>query len=359
MNDSALVTVIVPVYNVEEKLNKSINSLMNQSYKNIEIILVDDGSTDSTAKLCDEFAERDNRIIVIHKNNGGVSSARNAGIEAANGKYVMFVDSDDYTDEKSCEVMVNAIEKYDVDMIIASYYTVYNGKVMKHICPEKVYKSISDIKEDFRLIYLDCFLNSPWNKLFKREFITKTFDENMKYFEDYYFVLDYMDNIKSMATIETPLYYYVEDTGNSLTKVFREDTFDVFPKIYNRQKEFCHNYLGYEFDDELKSSLLYGFYNTAQKLVYSDYSKKNKIDMINKWFNDDTIKSEIDKGFLDFVNSNCGKQFKIAYRYIIKRQAVNLYYMLKIKKLLNPMLQFIKNILKGSKEQYDVNKPNR
>ena len=99
---------------------------------------------------------------------------------------------------KSCEVMVKAIEKYDVDMVVSSYNTVYNGKVVKHICPEKVYNSVESMKDDFRLIYLDCFLNSPWNKLFKKEHITKGFDENMRYFEDYYFVLDYMDNIRNL-----------------------------------------------------------------------------------------------------------------------------------------------------------------
>ncbi len=271
------VSIIMPVYNVSEKLNKSLNSLINQTYSNIEILLINDGSTDNSGEVCDKYAQNDNRIKVVHKKNGGVSSARNIGLEIATGKYIMFVDSDDYTDEKSCEVMVKAIEKYDVDMVVSSYNTVYNGKVVKHICPEKVYNSVESMKDDFRLIYLDCFLNSPWNKLFKKEHITKGFDENMRYFEDYYFVLDYMDNIRNLVTIDTPLYYYIEDTGNSLTKVFREDTFDVFPKIYLRQKEFCHKYFGNEFDNELKSSLLYGFYNTAQKLIYSKGSKDNKI----------------------------------------------------------------------------------
>lgn len=353
------VSIIMPVYNVSEKLNKSLNSLINQTYSNIEILLINDGSTDNSGEVCDKYAQNDNRIKVVHKKNGGVSSARNIGLEIATGKYIMFVDSDDYTDEKSCEVMVKAIEKYDVDMVVSSYNTVYNGKVMKHICPEKVYNSVESMKDDFRLIYLDCFLNSPWNKLFKKEHITKDFDENMRYFEDYYFVLDYMDNIRNLVTIDTPLYYYIEDTGNSLTKVFREDTFDVFPKIYLRQKEFCHKYFGNEFDNELKSSLLYGFYNTAQKLIYSKGSKDNKIKTLNNWLNNTTIKTSINENFIDYINKNSNKQLKVAYSYIINEQLNKLYYMLKIKQIINPMLQVIKNIIKGNVKQYDVNKPNR
>lgn len=353
------VSIIVPVYNVFKKLDRSISSLINQSFRDIEIILVDDGSTDDSGELCDKYAADDNRIKVIHKVNGGVSSARNTGIEAATGEYIMFVDSDDYTDERSCEVMLNAIENYGVDMIVSSYNTVYNGKVMKHICPEKVYESVYDIKDDFRLIYLDCFLNSPWNKLFKRELIKNKFDENMPYFEDYYFVLDYMDNIKSLATIETPLYYYVEDTGSSLTKIFKKNTFDVFPKIYLRQKAFFHKYIGTEYDNQLKTDLLYGFYNTAQKLIYSEGSKKYKTDIINSWYENDVVKSEISTDLIEFVNENSGKQFKIAYGYIIKRQTDKLYNMLVLKKLLNPVLQIVKNIIKGRKKQYNIDKPNR
>lgn len=359
INNENKISIIVPVYNVGEKLNRSVDSLINQTYKNIEILLINDGSTDNSGTLCDKYAQRDSRIKVIHKKNGGVSSARNIGISEATGKYIMFVDSDDYTDEKTCQVMINAIEKYDVDMIVASYNTVYNGKVMKHICPEKVYDSVESMKDDFRLIYLDCFLNSPWNKLFKRELIKNKFDESMRYFEDYYFVLDYMDNIKSLATIETPMYYYIEDTGSSLTKVFREDTFDVFPKIYLRQKEFCHKYIGDGFDNELKSSLLYGFYNTAQKLVYSKGSKKYKLSMINNWLNNYVIKTELDNNTLQYINAHSNKQFKIAYKYIINKEPKKLYRMLILKKVSNPVLQMVKGIVKGNIKRYNINNSNR
>ena len=144
-----LISIIVPVYNVENKIRRCLDCLVNQSYKNIEIILVNDGSTDDSGAICDRYAAGDERVRVIHKKNGGVSSARNRGLDEASGLYIMFVDSDDYIEKNACEVMIDAIEKYGVDLIVASYNTVYNGKVMRHICPEKVYSRVSDIKEDF------------------------------------------------------------------------------------------------------------------------------------------------------------------------------------------------------------------
>ena len=103
------VSIIVPIYNVEKYLSKCIESILSQTYKNIEIILVDDGSPDNSPQICDEYAKKDDRIIVIHKANGGVSSARNAGIDIATGKYIGFVDPDDYIENNMYELMVNKI----------------------------------------------------------------------------------------------------------------------------------------------------------------------------------------------------------------------------------------------------------
>ena len=105
--------------------------------------------------------------------------------------------------------------------------------------------------------------------------------------------------------------------------------------------------------------MLYGFYNTAQKLIYSKGSKDNKIKTLNNWLNNTTIKTSINENFIDYINKNSNKQLKVAYSYIINEQLNKLYYMLKIKQIINPMLQVIKNIIKGNVKQYDVNKPNR
>ena len=116
MNET--ISIIIPVYNVEKYLNKCLNSVIEQTYKNIEVILIDDGSTDNSGKICDEYAKNDIRIKIIHQQNGGVSTARNNGLEHATGKYITFVDSDDYIEKEMIETMAKKIMKKNADIVI-------------------------------------------------------------------------------------------------------------------------------------------------------------------------------------------------------------------------------------------------
>ena len=125
-----LISVVVPVYNVEKYIDKCINSIINQTYKNLEIILVDDGSPDNCGNICDEYAKKDNRIIVIHKENGGLSDARNTGIEVSKGKYITFIDSDDYISDNYVSFLYNLIIEYKADISIGKHYVLYeNGEI--------------------------------------------------------------------------------------------------------------------------------------------------------------------------------------------------------------------------------------
>ena len=132
MKKNNLISIIVPIYNVEKYLKKCIDSIINQTYKNLEIILVDDGSPDNCGKICDEYAKKDNRIKVIHKENGGVSSARNVGVENATGEYIGFVDSDDYIEKDMYEVLINNLKKENADISIISNYEVYKNKIIEN-----------------------------------------------------------------------------------------------------------------------------------------------------------------------------------------------------------------------------------
>ena len=126
------ISVIIPVYNVEKFIEQSIKSVLNQTYKNLEIILVDDGSTDSSGSICDEYSKKDKRIKVIHQDNKGLSGARNSGLDIATGKYIMFLDSDDYFENNSCEILYSEIEKKQADYVIGNYiHTKYNGEKWK------------------------------------------------------------------------------------------------------------------------------------------------------------------------------------------------------------------------------------
>lgn len=166
------ISVIMPVYNVEKFIKQSIESVIKQTYTNLEIIIVDDGSTDSSGKICDKYSKKDNRIKVIHKENGGLSSARNVGLDNATGKYVMFIDSDDFFENNSCEVLYNEIKSKNADYVIGNYiHTTYEGKKWDNpLFDLNIYNnfklSITDYKKSFFV------MNSVvWNKIFKREFI--------------------------------------------------------------------------------------------------------------------------------------------------------------------------------------------
>ena len=124
------ISIIVPIYNVEKYLERCVDSLVNQTYENIEIILVDDGSPDYCPQLCDEYAKKDSRIVVIHKKNGGLSDARNYGLCKASGEYILYVDSDDYIELDSCEKLVNGMAN-NVDMVVGAYKELRNNKVIE------------------------------------------------------------------------------------------------------------------------------------------------------------------------------------------------------------------------------------
>lgn len=166
------ISIIVPVYNVEKYIKQSVESVLNQTYKNLEIILVDDGSKDSSGNICDEYSKKDQRIKVIHKENGGLSSARNAGLDIATGKYIMFLDSDDYFENNSCEVLYNEIEKTNADYVIGNYiHVTYDGiKWDKPLFDVNTYDNFKVSIKDYEKSFF--VMNSVvWNKIFKREFL--------------------------------------------------------------------------------------------------------------------------------------------------------------------------------------------
>ncbi len=158
-----MVSVIVPVYKSRETLVRCVESLRNQTIEELEIILVDDGSPDGSGKICTELSKEDARIRVIHKENGGVSSARNAGIEKAKGEYLLFADSDDYVEPDLVEKLLDGIGQDD--MAICGFHHHYQGRDIVRI-PEVPGQSG---EENFLALYGQGFLNMPWNKLYKRE----------------------------------------------------------------------------------------------------------------------------------------------------------------------------------------------
>ena len=220
MMENPLISVIVPVYNVEKYLERCVNSIINQTYQNLEIILVDDGSPDNCGAICDEFAEMDNRIKVIHKENGGLSSARNTGLDIATGEYIAFVDSDDWLELDTYEWFISAIK--DNDIAICGHRTVSKG------C-EIVVDIFEDEFLDYDSLWTEIFVklnNAAWNKLYKASIIKDLkFQIGILHGEDLIFNLNYIKNCKSGVINRTPLYNYYKREGSITSSVFSKNRF--------------------------------------------------------------------------------------------------------------------------------------
>lgn len=231
--EKPLISVIVPIYKVEKYLNKCVKSIINQTYKNLEIILVDDGSPDNCGKICDKLAERDDRIRIIHKKNGGLSSARNAGIEIANGEYIGFVDSDDYIKEDMYEILLNLIKKYDADVSICNLYDVIDGN-------ECIRNKENGIREYSRLdilkeVLLDKNIQSyAWNKLYEKELFDEIKYPIGKKYEDIGTTFYLFEKCNKIVVTSEPEYYYLKRADSLVNNVTESTILDYTEIIIQR-----------------------------------------------------------------------------------------------------------------------------
>lgn len=232
-----LISIIIPVYNAEKYINRCIKSIVNQSYQELEIIVVNDGSTDNSLSICTTLAMQDNRIKVISQENGGVSKARNTGIRFAKGEYVMFLDSDDYMLPDMCKTMLDVLQGKHVDCVICGIQEPECGLW----CPQRSidYSTLVDFKRDF-IYQLNTELLSPcWNKIFKRQLITNLFNDNISFGEDLIFDLEYLNNCTCLSFITTPLVYHDKQVAGSLvTKTGLQRLMDI-EKIHKVIMQFA------------------------------------------------------------------------------------------------------------------------
>ncbi len=223
MND--LVSIVIPVYNVEKYLDKAVQSVVDQTYKNIEIYLVDDGSKDGSGKMCDLWKSRDDRIRVIHKENGGLSSARNAALDVCRGDYVYFMDSDDYIDEKTIELMLEVAYKTGARMVEAPFIHVYENKT-------SVRANFEDIRtmDTVEAIKFDLGAGggavSACSKLYVREIFRDYRFAEGKLNEDHFSIVDLLSKAENIAVEPKPLYYYYHRKNSITTKGFSQKSLD-------------------------------------------------------------------------------------------------------------------------------------
>ena len=243
-----LVSVIVPFYNPGENLKKCLESLVNQTYHNIEIILIDDGSTDQSLEIATQYAKTDNRIILEKQKNQGVSSARNRGIEVANGDYFSFIDSDDYIELDTYEYLLNLLEEKRVDVVNYEHYITYSDKEIVHELSADSYGLFDKNQAQYQLLYNVQF---ACNKLFPRKIIEDLkFDETILRGEDTLFAKMAFDRANTFWFDRRPLYHYMQTEESAVRGKFRKTQLSIM-KLY----DVC-----IPFYEEKYPELLNGFY---------------------------------------------------------------------------------------------------
>lgn len=208
-----LISLIIPCYNAESTLSKCLDSVINQSYRNIEIIVINDGSTDETSKILKQFQDDDSRIIVINQENSGVSKARNQGIQIASGDYICFVDSDDWVENNYCSVLHRTITEHNADISIAeAAYEDETGILVHNYNLRDASVTVYDQQTALKLLLEDKIIQShPWAKLYRSHLLKNiSFPENLEAFEDYYTMFKIFNDAKKVVKSDKVIYHYIQ-----------------------------------------------------------------------------------------------------------------------------------------------------
>ena len=228
-----LISVIVPIYNVQKYLEKCIESIINQTYSNLEIILVNDGSPDESREICDKYEKKDSRIILINKKNGGLSSARNAGLKIAKGELVVCVDSDDWINEKMIETLYSNLEKYDADLSVCSFEIKdESGNAIQKEFSEKI--EILNREQAMQYAILpEKYYGFAWNKMYRKSILKDMlYDETIRKGEDSPFTCEYISKCEKVVYQAIPLYYYRQDTVSITRSKFNPGKMTVLDAYY-------------------------------------------------------------------------------------------------------------------------------
>ena len=239
----AKISVVMPIYKVEKYLAKAIESVLNQTHKDIEVFLIDDGSPDNSGTICDDYAKRDNRIIVIHKQNEGAPAARNIAIEKSNGKYIYFIDSDDWIESTMLEEMYNLAENNTADLVVTGFCMEYyeKGKYVQYQnkIKDRVYSSQQEFRKEAYKYLNNSILSLPWNKLY----LSKTIKEHKirfpnKKWDDHHFNMEYLKYVNKVVMSDITMYHWYRSREGSETMINYQD-----PNMFEIRKEHYNHVL--------------------------------------------------------------------------------------------------------------------
>ncbi|MDD2494154.1 MAG: glycosyltransferase [Tissierellia bacterium] len=309
MTQELKLSVIVPVYKVEKFISKCIDSILNQTFSNFELILIDDGSPDKSGTICDEYAKKDNRIIVIHKANGGVSSARNVGLYMAKGEYIIFIDADDYIESNMFELMLQEAYNKNADVVICDFF------IQWRLVNKKTKENINTQPKLFTLDLIKCDTTPSFcNKIIKKNlFINNDIDfpEGIILGEDYLTQIKLSTFYHLIFKIDIPLYHYVKTNSYSSMSYLKfkhiDDTVTTFDIMYDylQEKQILN--------DEIIEAINIGKVRKKASLINNSKNKyrKHAFEIFPEIKNHDILKyiSKYDRIIFKFISRN---EYKIA-----------------------------------------------
>lgn len=273
-----MISIIVPVYNTEKYLYRCIQSILAQTYTDFELLLINDGSTDFSGEICDKYAKIDSRVRVFHKENGGVSSVRNLGLDNAMGELVMFCDSDDYMKPDMCEVLCNTLQNKGADVVICGTEETGGG----YWKPER--------DEDYTKVEFFCnfgsllqteLLSPPWNKIFKRSKIKHCFAQDVSFGEDLMFNLQYFEQCEKISFITASPYFHEKDNGDSLVVKFNRRRLLDIENVWG-----CIDDMGSINSKGIDKKYFRDIIEYVRMLFKTDdYSWMRKTEILDEWLN--------------------------------------------------------------------------
>ena len=295
-SNEVLITVIIPVYKVEDYIEKCVNSVLGQTYKNLEIILIDDGSPDRSGEICDAYAAKDKRVKVIHKENEGVSVARNIGLDNANGMYIAFIDADDWIEENYLHILLSNVIKENADNAICNYNRVTGNNIERNYFKNDT-KLIGDKEYLIRVLNPQTGFGFSWMKLIKRESINDIrFNKTLIVGEDAIFNIEIAKNVTTIVILEEALYNY-RNRSSSVVKKYDTNYVDKYLRAIQATKKYI-------FDNYKEKEIIQNYYNfvafhvllIAVNYCYNPKNEiKNKKKLLRKICSYDDFKEGIEK----------------------------------------------------------------